>query len=765
MRAPWIVPILLAPSAALAQVDLTTTSADVSPATVELGTMVTVSGEFGGTHLGDVAYRVVLSADTTLDPGDTTLHGASIPFDGTGNATPYSTSFSMPVVPAATWNVFVEIDSAGSIQETNESNNARTAGQMLTMRGADLRIGAISGPEYAFAGGPYPIELIITNEGEANATDFRYVYYYSDTPQIRVFSTALGTFGPVSVAAGGQLAVSDVIMLPTSTATGYIGVILDQFGAVPESNLANNIGRIVSEVRILEPSPELGGQLIEVPGQAAIGEQLAITRTLENSGVIDADVEYAFYLSTDPTISTSDVEIGRFSAMIEAGADDYAIDLMNVPFAVVPGNYWVGMIVDPDDVSLEPNEGDNVSIGPQIQVYESAIEFVTTSLPDATVGVQYEVGVYANGPLTVTFSVEEGALPDGLTLDPAGLITGAATASGRFDFTLRAHAGTAIADRRFSLLVIETTIPLEVVPIALPTGVIGRPYQAELVAVGGQPPYSWNAVAELPQGLSLSAEGRITGTPVLDGQHPIAVRVLDSIGDAHSRDLLLRVITPDQTLEIRQVSLPDAIIGQEYCDQSMVRFEAMRGVEPYTWSATGDLPPGMTLSSDGALCGAPSRVGSFAFTVRAADQTGLFDSALFTLEVASESSFVISTTTLPDAESGKAYDAAIEVLLGEEMLAFSTVMGAGELPPGLALGADGSITGTPTTEGVFAFVVHVVDGSNRSDTQPLSIAVLPGKTIPKKDGGCTCTSMRSFDSAYLAGLLLLFGLLLLRRGH
>ena len=33
------------------------------------------------------------------------------------------------------------------------------------------------------------------------ASDFQYVYYYSDTPQIRVFSTPIGQRGPISIAA------------------------------------------------------------------------------------------------------------------------------------------------------------------------------------------------------------------------------------------------------------------------------------------------------------------------------------------------------------------------------------------------------------------------------------------------------------------------------------------------------------------------------------------------------------------------------------
>ncbi len=763
MRAPWIAPMLaVLPATAFAQtVDLVTASANVSPTTVELGTMLTVTGTFGGVFVGSVAYRVVVSSDGVLDPSDTPLYTGTVLFTGDAGPTAFTASFPMGVVPAATWNVFVEVDSNHQVAESDETNNALAAAQQLTMRGADLRVGDIQGPGYGFAGGPYQIDLTITNEGPVAATNFHYDYYYSDTPQIRVFSTHLAQMGPVSVPPGGQLRVSDMVMLPTSTATGYIGVILDQLGEVPETSLGNNIGRIPQEISIVAPSPDLSGRFIDVPAEGAVGEQLAITRSLANSGVVDATVEYAFYLSTDQTITTADVELGRFSAMIPADDDDYAIDLMNVPFQVAPGSYYVGLIVDPDETFSEPDRDDNTVVGPQIQIYQSAIQFLTNNLPNATVGVSYQVGVYASGPLIVTFSVSDGALPDGLTLDAAGLISGTPTKTGQFDFTLRGHAGTAVADRRFSIRVIETTVPLEVVEIGLPTGVRGRAYEAQMVAVGGQPPYRWSPVGEIPFRLDFDTDGRLSGTPDLVGAQPFAVRVEDAIGATAGHDFLVRVVSPEDTLAIAQTVLPNAIINQDYCKQSTIRFEATRGVEPYVWSAVGDLPPGITLSGAGDLCGTPTRVGRFPFTVRVHDQTGLSDSSLFVLVVDSEVGFVLSTTTLPDGNVDEPYQAALDVGGGEPPVAFSRIEGAGDLPPGLTLASDGQITGTPTEPGVFAFVAHVVDNANRADIQPLSIAVLAPKRLSEDKGGCACYTGRA-NTGSLA-LVLMFGLLLLRR--
>ena len=54
-----------------------------------------------------------------------------------------------------------------------------------------------------------------------------------------------------------------------------------------------------------------------------------------------------------------------------------------------------------------------------------------------------------------------------------------------------------------------------------------------------------------------------------------------------------------------------------------LQLQVESGEAPYSWTiAEGALPPGLTLSEDGLLSGAPSDLGSFSFTMRVADQNG-----------------------------------------------------------------------------------------------------------------------------------------------
>ena len=59
---------------------------------------------------------------------------------------------------------------------------------------------------------------------------------------------------------------------------------------------------------------------------------------------------------------------------------------------------------------------------------------------------------------------------------------------------------------------------------------------------------------------------------------------------------------------------------------------------------------------------------------------------------------------------------------------FTWSVSAGTLPPGLTLGAStGLLSGTPTTAGSYSFTVKVTDSSGLSDTEAVSLTVIPGR--------------------------------------
>jgi hypothetical protein len=78
---------------------------------------------------------------------------------------------------------------------------------------------------------------------------------------------------------------------------------------------------------------------------------------------------------------------------------------------------------------------------------------------------------------------------------------------------------------------------------------VGRPFRTQLQAISGTRPYSWSvASGSMPAGVSLAANGLLSGTPVGSGSFSFTVRVLDGTATAAERVFTLRVIDEDTTL-------------------------------------------------------------------------------------------------------------------------------------------------------------------------------------------------------------------------
>jgi Putative Ig domain len=136
---------------------------------------------------------------------------------------------------------------------------------------------------------------------------------------------------------------------------------------------------------------------------------------------------------------------------------------------------------------------------------------------------------------------------------------------------------------------------------------------------------------------------------------------------------------------------------------------------PWTWFVTsGSLPGGLTLGLDGSLTGTPTTAGSFTFTVTVTDSAQLpaSGSQSFTVTINNpDPPVLIAGQTPPVGIHGTGYYFQFGETGGFLPVTFAVTQGA--VPPGLTLGTDGSLTGTPTTitGSPFAFTVTVSDSS------------------------------------------------------
>ena len=251
--------------------------------------------------------------------------------------------------------------------------------------------------------------------------------------------------------------------------------------------------------------------------------------------------------------------------------------------------------------------------------------------------------------------------------------------------------------------------PLQFTPATLPAATVGLADSQQITASGGTPPYAFSWSGTLPPGLSLSANGAISGTPTTPGSYQFTVKASDTSTPAGtgSRAYTLRVAPGTVTIALSPGTLPPAMAGVADSQQ----ITASGGTPPYAFSWSGTLPPGLSLSANGAISGTPTTPGSYQFTVKASDTstpagTG---SRAYTLRVAPGTvTIALSPGTLPPAMAGVADSQQITASGGTPPYAFSW---SGTLPPGLSLSANGAISGTPTTPGSYQFTITAIDSS------------------------------------------------------
>src|SRR5205085_11271221 len=127
-----------------------------------------------------------------------------------------------------------------------------------------------------------------------------------------------------------------------------------------------------------------------------------------------------------------------------------------------------------------------------------------------------------------------GALPAGLTLSPSGVLSGVPTATGTVSFTIWVSDSSTTTPQTVSQTFTLTVNPPPTISggSALPDGIAGVRYSANLSALGGTPPLNWGltAAGSLPPGLNLFSNGSILGTPTAPGLYSFGVVVTDAWG-------------------------------------------------------------------------------------------------------------------------------------------------------------------------------------------------------------------------------------------
>jgi hypothetical protein len=328
-----------------------------------------------------------------------------------------------------------------------------------------------------------------------------------------------------------------------------------------------------------------------------------------------------------------------------------------------------------------------------------------------------------------TYAISAGALPPGLTLNPDGSITGTPTAPGVYTFTVRGITSDDFATASVSY----TVTPPQPLTIAYTTPRIfaqGSAIAPQTPVLKQETPGIPTTFAltggTLPTGLTLNADGSITGAPSVTGVFPFSITATN--GSRSSSAQISFTITPSAALTLSYPNPQTYTLTHAIPTQSPTVTQETPGITTTFALSVGTLPGGLTLNSDGTITGTPSATGAFSFTITATNGQRSANAAI-SYTVVANGTFTVNYTTPATFSTGTPIPAQAPVLT-HETAGITTLFNvtSGTPPPGLTLNADGTLTGTPTTPGVYAFAVMATNDARTADA-PISYTVASASAL------------------------------------
>ena len=390
------------------------------------------------------------------------------------------------------------------------------------------------------------------------------------------------------------------------------------------------------------------------------------------------------------------------------------------------------------------NGGNSATASYSINVASAAATLALSEpqLPGGSQGVGYTGALTSTGGMAPLFwSITNGALPDGLTLDPGtGVISGIPTASGTFSFSAQVVDGTSptpqSAAESLSITIAPSAAPA-IATSALPDAAVGTPYDQPIDASGGVAPYSWSVSSGvLPDGLSLDPDtGTISGTPTTAGSYSFDVSLADS-STPNSQDATVSLsLTVDPAPPPPAMTVTDTATGATVGDAYEAAVIPSGGTAPYSYAInSGSLPPGLSIDSQaGTITGTPTAMGTYNASIQVTDSSSPNPQTAtdaVSIIVQPPGAFTITTSSLPDANVGEMYAQPVTVTGGTDPDNFAITNGG--LPDGLNLDpGSGIISGTPTGTGTSSFTVTATDSATPNpDTASVVLTLTTNPSRP-----------------------------------
>uniref|UniRef100_UPI00289DFD23 Ig-like domain-containing protein n=1 Tax=Pantoea sp. CTOTU49201 TaxID=2953855 RepID=UPI00289DFD23 len=251
------------------------------------------------------------------------------------------------------------------------------------------------------------------------------------------------------------------------------------------------------------------------------------------------------------------------------------------------------------------------------------------ALPAATLNTPYSQTFSASGG-SGNYSFSMSGLSTGLTLSPAGVLSGMPATAGSFSFTVIVTdtITNSSAQQAYTLNVALSGQP----PVAntVTSNVVANSGENTIEPlISGGAATNIDILQQPVHGSARVLNSRILYQPVagFSGSDSLIYSASNSFGTTQAT-VTLNVTAAVISFTPAAGALPQAVVGNAYAQN----FSATGGVAPYSYHLQGTIPGGMTFTN-GSLGGTPGTVSDAAFTLIATDANGATGQAAYTLKV------------------------------------------------------------------------------------------------------------------------------------
>ncbi len=606
-----------------------------------------------------------------------------------GGSVTYTASCSISGGATGSLSNTATVAAPGGVNDPSPGNNSATDTDtlMAIIPLADLAITKTDGVTTATPGGSTTYTIVASNSGPGNASGATVADIFPAS--LTCTWTCVGAGGGTCTAAGSGN-INDTVNLPSGGSVTYTASCSISGAA---TGTLSNTATVAAPGGVNDPSPG-------------------------NNSATDTDTIVCPTVTLAPA-TLPNGEVGNpYSQTVTAspagGSYNYSVTNGALP-AGLSLNASTGLI------SGTPSQTGTFNFRVTVTGFGSCTAFLNyqiiittcapitvspTTLPGGTVGTGYSQTVSASPAGAYAFTVTNGVLPAGLSLNAAtGVISGTPTTPGSFNFRVTAALDGCSGSRDYTVGIVCPTLTMT--PPTIVSGQAGVAYN-QPISVSPARSYTFSlALGNLPAGLTLNpATGVISGIPSSTGTTTFTVKAETASGCSATQSYSLVIGCP--TVAINPATLPNGTGGTAYSQT----ITASPTGGNYTFAVTsGSLPAGLNLNpATGVLSGTPTTNGSFTFTVTATGFGACTGSQSYTVVIGSGGCPAVTLpAALPNGSVGALYSIAVAA---SPSGLYSYGVTAGSLPPGVTLfGSNGVIFGYPTAAGTYSFTITATQGA------------------------------------------------------